>query len=137
MTPVNFVPSGRNEVIVRVNSYQNKCPVGSVSGPRLPKPAPFYSLTQFLMTLEGLMDQDNYPQRGEEPRTFQPAKVQRNPSAQTSGAPLATFQISVFFRQNASWQGNLKWSERSLDAQFRSVLELIRLMDSALSSDSE
>ena len=47
---------------------------------------------------------------------------------------LATFQSTVLFRQNASWQGSLIWREKELDAPFRSVLELIGLIDNALSS---
>lgn len=45
---------------------------------------------------------------------------------------LAVFEIRVLFRQNASWQGSLLWRERKLEGHFRSVLELMRLMDSAL-----
>lgn len=48
--------------------------------------------------------------------------------------PLATFQLSVLFRQNASWQGRLTWLERAEEARFRSVLELVGLLDSALAA---
>ena len=50
---------------------------------------------------------------------------------------LATFQLRVLFRQNASWQGSLIWVDQRMDAQFRSVLELVRLMDSALTMKEE
>lgn len=134
MTPTNFVPSGRNEVIVRVHSYQGKCPKGIISGPRLEKPAAFSSLVQLLLMLEELMDRGNYPQRGAEPRTFQKKEEQLFAGEAMDGEPIATFRLSVLFRQNASWQGTLTWTDRSMDAQFRSALELIRLMDSALST---
>ena len=45
---------------------------------------------------------------------------------------LATFQIQVIFRQHTSWQGMVVWQERHMEQSFRSVLELILLMDSAL-----
>ena len=137
MAPANFMPSGRNEVIVRVHDYQDRCPRGTLSGPRLSAPAAFSGLTQLLMAMEDLMDQGNCPQRGEEPRSFQRGEQQLRPAGPAGDKPLAVFRINVLFRQNASWQGTLVWMDRRMDAQFRSVLELIRLMDSALTADLE
>lgn len=135
MTPAYFMPSGRNEVIARVMSYQNRCVKGILSGPRLEEPTAFFSLSHLLMIMEELMDRENDPQRGEEPRAFGKKEMQQLAAGDLAGEPpLATFQIRVLFRQNASWQGSLIWTDRELDAQFRSVLELIRLIDSALVS---
>ena len=64
-------------------------------------------------------------------------EAQPVPAAGGGAKPLATFRVSVLFRQNASWQGTLLWTERAVDAQFRSVLELIRLLDSALTEELE
>jgi len=36
------------------------------------------------------------------------------------------------FRQHASWQGGVLWVEGKAEQSFRSALELILLMDSAL-----
>lgn len=137
MTPANFTPSGRNEVIVLVHNYQDRCPSGILSGPRLNTPVTFHGLAQLLMTMEDLMDQNNTPQRGEEPRSFQHSEHPLRPAGPVNEKPLAVFRVNVLFRQNASWQGTLIWMDREMDAQFRSVLELIRLMDSALMADSE
>ena len=43
---------------------------------------------------------------------------------------IATFNISVLFRQNASWQGSIVWVEKAAESQFRSVFELITQIDS-------
>ena len=43
-----------------------------------------------------------------------------------------TFVIKVQYRQNASWQGTIKWLEGNVEKQFRSALELIKLMDSVI-----
>ncbi len=135
MTPAYFMPSGRNEVIVRIVSYQDKCLKGVLSSPKLEQSAAFSSLVHLLMIMEGMMDRENFPQRGEEPRSFGRKEPQQFAAGDQNGeSPLATFQIRVLFRQNASWQGTLIWTDRGLDAQFRSVLELIRLIDSALSA---
>ena len=132
-----FTPLGQNAVIVRVTSYDRKRPSGTLVSPRLEKAVSFGSLTQLLLLMESLMDQSNQPQRGEEHRAFtrpRPAEETAEPLEMEIQKALATFQIRVLFRQNASWQGSLIWVEPQMDAQFRSVLELIRLMDSALSA---
>ncbi|MBQ6876068.1 MAG: hypothetical protein IJN46_07520 [Lachnospiraceae bacterium] len=49
----------------------------------------------------------------------------------------ATFSVQILFRQNASWQGSVLWVERKIEESFRSVLELLLLIDNALSSTPE
>ena len=44
----------------------------------------------------------------------------------------ATFVISVLFRQNATWQGTVRWLNRDQTQRFRSTLELISLMEDCL-----
>ncbi|PNV60795.1 hypothetical protein C0033_17575 [Clostridium sp. chh4-2] len=44
----------------------------------------------------------------------------------------ATFVVHVQYRQNATWQGNVMWAENQQSASFRSALELLKLIDSAL-----
>jgi hypothetical protein len=48
-----------------------------------------------------------------------------------------TFVIQVQFQQNATWQGSIDWIEAKKTQRFRSVLEMIKLMDEALSDGSE
>jgi len=50
---------------------------------------------------------------------------------------LCTFEIAVRFRQNATWQGQILWAEKNVRQNFRSVLELIKLMDQALADGAE
>ena len=50
---------------------------------------------------------------------------------------LATFVVKVLFRQHTSWQGSITWLEEQSEQAFRSVLELILLMDSALGGSRE
>ncbi len=44
----------------------------------------------------------------------------------------ATFLVQVQFRQNATWQGTITWTEQKKTNHFRSTLEMVKLMDSAL-----
>lgn len=43
-----------------------------------------------------------------------------------------TFLIDIYNRQHATWQGSVTWVNRDEKQHFRSALELIKLIDSAL-----
>lgn len=45
-----------------------------------------------------------------------------------------SFVVEVKCQENHTWQGTIQWVEGQKKENFRSALELIRLMDSALSS---
>ena len=48
---------------------------------------------------------------------------------------LGSFVIRVQHRQNNSWQGRVTWLEENKTENFRSVLELIHLIDDALGTE--
>ena len=48
-----------------------------------------------------------------------------------------TFVVEVIDQQNASWQGTVNWINTGKKENFRSALELIRLIDSALLSEQK
>ena len=47
-----------------------------------------------------------------------------------------TFVIKVHYKQNTTWQGTVQWVEKDRMRSFRSALELIRLMDEAVSEEN-
>lgn len=47
---------------------------------------------------------------------------------------LASFRITVYFRQHSSWQGTALWIDHQELFTFRSALELLLFLDSALQS---
>ena len=53
------------------------------------------------------------------------------------GQEKPTFIIRVQYRQNASWQGSVQWVEKGMKRNFRSTLELIKLMDEAISDGED
>jgi len=94
----------------------------------------FKSLTQLLVSVEEAFDAANFPQSFTAKRSFAPlpeSKPEAMPEATQTGA-LGTFVIRIMFRQHASWQGSVTWLEGKGEQTFRSVLELILLLDSAL-----
>jgi len=46
-----------------------------------------------------------------------------------------SFLIKIKYRQNSSWQGTVQWIETGKTQNFKSCLELIRLIDIAVASD--
>lgn len=49
----------------------------------------------------------------------------------------ATFVVDVLYRKASTWQGNLHWLEGEKESAFRSEIELLNLMDSALEKQKE
>lgn len=47
----------------------------------------------------------------------------------------ATFIIHVRYRQNSTWQGEIRWVGRDKVQRFRSGLEMLRLMDQAVAEE--
>ncbi|MBR0473934.1 MAG: hypothetical protein IJJ19_02945 [Erysipelotrichaceae bacterium] len=45
---------------------------------------------------------------------------------------LGTFIIRVQHRQNSSWQGRITWVEQDKTLYFRSIWEMMKLIDSAM-----
>ena len=96
---------------------------------------PFESLSQFLIKMETLLDETQSPQSYTSHRTFSsvllPDEDATFSDRQRRGEK-ATFELQILFRQHSSWQGMLIWKDKNLEQNFRSVLEMVVLMDSAL-----
>lgn len=140
VTQTGFIPRGQSVVTLRVASYHERCLKGTLSGAFLDGSLAFRSTIELLCILEHLMDQAKFPQRSEESRVFLPAVHDPGGVVRAAAgekAPvIACFQVNVMFRQNATWQGSLFWADRGMEANFRSVLELLNLINSALSGEA-
>lgn len=136
-TQTRFIPRGRSVMTVRITAYRNGCLQGRLSGVELEGELEFDSTIELLLQMQQLMDASNAPQRNEEVRSFPgegSLSPQKKPVSAARAPALAVFQINVMFRQNATWQGNLLWVDVNEEAHFRSVLELLMLLNSALTS---
>ena len=95
----------------------------------------FRSLSQFLLKMEMILEEMQEPQSYTSKRTFSSlfssGDDAEHPATFRKGA-LATFELKVLFRQHSSWQGIIDWKDQNAEQSFRSVLELVCLMDSAL-----
>lgn len=95
----------------------------------------FRSMSQFLLKMEAVLEEMQEPQSYTAKRTFStmlPSDEDMPYPSQFRKGTKATFELQVLFRQHSSWQGVVIWKDRHSEQSFRSVLELIFLMDSAL-----
>ena len=119
---------------VCIDSYENNVPNGRFYNPYLPGGTTFRSMTQFLLEMEKALDAMDFPKAFTATRTFGPISECGTgpPEPEYRQGAEATFVIRILFRQNASWQGAVTWLEGQQERSFRSVLELILLIDNAL-----
>jgi len=111
----------------------------------LESPYVFIDFFQMIHKMEEIFDTNGFPQAFLSPRTFKGGKsgikkinVERNDTMNQdinieTDAKKCTFEITVRFRQNATWQGQILWADKNVKQNFRSVLEMLKLMDEALS----
>ena len=128
---------GRRAMLVCVDSSEKGVWTGRYYNSSLKKGESFRSLVDFLMKMEKTLDQMYFPQSFSAVRRFTQEEETEligasNEECQTGKA--ATFLIRILFRQNASWQCSILWLEGKREESFRSVLELIFLMNDALNA---
>lgn len=125
---------GTRKTTICIDSYEDGILRGRFYGSDGSAQA-FPSLSRFLMLMEEMLEATNEPQSDTLRRSFSALLLQPNSGIHWNSIPkgsLATFELQVLFRQHSSWQGLLFWKEQHREQSFRSVLELILLMDSAL-----
>ncbi len=109
------------------------------------EPERFGTSMGLLATLESAMDRLNYPQKTTDDRSFKKIKnteekTQNNTDRvvkymeekdfENKKGEKSTFIVEIKYRENATWQGTVKWIEGGREQNFRSALELIKLIDS-------
>ena len=128
-----WIPENRRTTVY-IDSYRDGVFRGWLSGMGQWE-LPFESLSQFLVIMEELLEQTQTPQSYTTHRSFA-AFLTPNSGGESVGSRrrgiLATFELKILFRQHSSWQGTVFWQEQKQEKSFRSVLELILLLDSAL-----
>ncbi len=108
---------------------------------------PFYkeciqinSFQQLIKELDALMNEIGCPMSGMEKRSFVKSSRENERAmfipnkTQAPSGKVATFAMKIQYRNNASWQGIVKWLEGEAEEYFRSVLEFFWLLDSAMTA---
>lgn len=113
------------------------------------KPVEFKTALGMINSLEKVMDMIDYPQKTTKSRIFigsglngvnrvkELRRIMSETDVMKNRGDKATFIVEVKYRENATWQGTVKWVEENKEQNFRSALELIKLIDSASDSLEE
>ena len=119
---------------VCVDEHREGIPRGRIYNGLLEEGRSFRCLTEFLQEMERVLSKADFPKSFTVPRTFAPLPEETAPLPVTESrtGKQATFAVRILFRQNATWQGSVTWLEGKQERGFRSALELIFLMSSAL-----
>ena len=114
-----------NECVLEGRFYNQYCPDG----------ISFHGAIDLLKKMETILNEHKAVQSFSTVRSFaeKPAASVLTSSGEVNcKGKVATFVTKVLFRQNASWQGSVSWVEGRNEVPFRSVLELLLLIDSAI-----
>ena len=133
---------------VEIALYENGIISGILRSRYLEEPYEFSDLMKMIEKMEEIFDTQKFPQAFMTQRTFNSIKhgiktheTERNDimkdalkhnAHEEAAHSHCTFEITVKFRQNATWQGQILWAEKNQRQNFRSVLEMLKLMDEAL-----
>ena len=108
------------------------------------EPVHFEHFMGMIKQMELLYDAIGYPQTTSHKRSFLKEEkcvaekkaefpvVWDNDELGSQAGTMATFYVLVKGRTNATWQGEVIWVEKGIAKKFRSMMELMILMDNAL-----
>lgn len=112
------------------------------------RPFYFQDTGRLFKTMDTILDYLDFPQASMTSRRFidredktvrgkKTVMEVKNKKAKEQRGNKATFIVHVRYRQHASWQGEVTWVESRQSVGFRSALELMKLIDSALDGAEE
>lgn len=137
---IGLMPNDNKSCYVNIDSYENRVPSGVIYNNFYKKNRRFTGTIELLEIMEKMLD-EFMPNSADTMRLFcEKSTENRLEEADVSishSGLLATFRIDVIFRQRSSWQGVMRWIEKDKEECFRSVLEMIKLLDSAVVGSTE
>ncbi len=145
LSSIGKTPSeDQRTIMIYVDSYQNQLLYGRLHICSQNDVCSFQNAMQMLSYIDQLLNEIDCPRSATEKRFFSTNNWQQANLLQATDAcadtvhqgNLATFKLRILFRQNASWQGMITWLEGNCQDSFRSALEMLMMMDSALSSQT-
>jgi len=120
---------------------------GSIYHCHSPSAVKFNDIIQLIAIMEDFFDSLKIPQASNKLRSFtrrstKPQRLKNEVLAMSiqdirkKRGGEGTFIVHVQYRQNTTWQGNVFWAEKNVTRNFRSALELLKLIDSAFDDGS-
>ena len=125
----------KQKVLCRVYHAGNKYPLY------------LYEMGRLLIEIDRILDELHYPESSTAGRSFKRLALDRSKTKervsmtkkveiQQKGGK-GTFVVQIQYRQHATWQGKVVWAEKDESRPFRSALELLKLIDSALDENEK
>ncbi len=134
-----------NLIYVCINGSRGKEYSGDIWHQYTDEPLVFTGVVELIRMMDHLYDTWDFPQQATLYRSFKERKgckvTDRKRGVElrmeTQGlegkkGDIGSFIIRVKYRQNTTWQGEVIWVEKDERKYFRSALELLKLIDSAL-----
>ena len=144
----DLVTAASLQMKAEVYRQGGSCLQGVLYSKYLETPYEFSDFMGLIGKMEEVFDSKGFPEVFMMPRTFELSTLQGKNQEEDRDKTMknemtsiirpelnsskCTFEITVKFRQNATWQGQILWAEKNQKQNFRSVLEMLKLMDGAL-----
>ena len=109
------------------------------------EPIPFRGMGGMIHYMENLFDELDFPHVATNMRTFaeegsrrrsgrreEKEKVMSDHELLSQHGYQETFIVRVQHRQNSTWQGQITWAEKNIKLNFRSVWEMVHMMENAI-----
>ena len=107
------------------------------------EPVRFHNLEQLLFRLEEFYNVLKFPYPSTNERYFHESgadtvsdekrsRIMKDEELLRQHGEMGSFIIRVQHRQNSSWQGRITWMEKNQTVYFRSVWEMMKLIENAL-----
>ena len=146
---MELITSQANKMLLFVEQFNSYDFSGRLFIPLEEREVLFSSFAELVLKAEQQFDKLKFPQKAQETRSFwqhkredSPVQGEQEPPTEAEIYPYsaaggrkkskAKFQLHVYFRQNASWQGRIEWLDTKQSVAFRSTLELLHLVVEAL-----
>jgi len=136
------------KMLVKITSYEDGQLRGQLDSEFFEEPFEFSSLVRMIEMMETTFDTKGYPEKQLLPRTFGKAKKRMRKNELDLHAYMAdlptghieaeskpttcSFDISVRFRHNAEWQGQINRIEKEETKKFSSIVDMVKLIDEAI-----
>lgn len=138
-----------NGVVVCVNEVSHEFGIkGFFYHSYSTEPVHFTNVDVLIFSMDELFNKLKFPYPANSERRFrdinnndslsvEKEKVMDDDKLLQKHGDIGTFIVRVQHRQNSSWQGRITWTEENKTIQFRSIWEMIKLIESAVNSVSE
>jgi hypothetical protein len=139
-----------NLAAVCIDRFNEQDAAGRIYSRISEEPINFSSILQMIEHMDHYYDRVNFPQAANEIRSFNRNANKKRQETKTRETAMVdiekvtkqrgregTFIVHVQYRQHATWQGQVVWAEKNKAQKFRSVLELLKLIDDALETSEE